>query len=187
MVAAIDTFIDERDIDIIVMGTRGKKNNPKLTFGSNTLQVLKYAKCPVLVIPKDYTYKVPKKLVFSTDFFMPYQQKELHFLLELVAYHKSEIDVLYVSEMKTLSLKEEKNKYLIAESLNNNNTCFNSIDGKDIAKTISSYIKNHYTDILVMTNRKHSFLENILFQDTINKIGLTIGIPFLVLQNIKCS
>ncbi|WP_299667825.1 universal stress protein [uncultured Polaribacter sp.] len=185
LVDEVDKIVEERDIDIIVMGTRGKTNDKKLTFGSHTLQVLKYVKCPVLVIPQDYEYTAPKKVVFSTDFSMPYQKRELLFLSELISGYQSQIAVLYVSEMKKLSLREEKNKHFIEENFNTKNTSFITIDGKNVVKTINSYIKNHTPDLLVMINRRHSFLENILFQDTINKIGLTITIPFLVLQNIR--
>ena len=38
--------------------------------------------------------------------------------------------------------------------------------------------------MLVMVNTRHSYLENILYQSTIEKIGLKIDIPFLVLQNL---
>jgi uncharacterized protein YpmS len=116
---------------------------------------------------------------------MPYQKRELTFLSKLALNCQSQIDILYVSEMKKLSLREEKNKHFIEESLQNNKISFITIDGKNILETVGSYIKNHNTDILVMINRRHSFLENILFQDTINKIGLTIEIPFFVLQNIR--
>ncbi|MEO1033555.1 MAG: universal stress protein, partial [Bacteroidota bacterium] len=49
-----DRIVDEEDIDIIVMGTRGKTNDRNLAFGSHTLQVLKYVQCPVLAIPENY-------------------------------------------------------------------------------------------------------------------------------------
>ena len=185
LVHAVDEVVEERDIDIVIMGTHGKTDNSKLTFGSHTLQVLKFVKCPVLVIPKNYTYTKPKELVFSTDFSIPYQQRELQFLSEIASEYQTQIDVLYVSEMKKMSLREEKNKHFIEESFKNNKTAFITVAGKNIEKTISTYIKNHHTDLLVMINRRHSFLENILFQDTINKIGLSIDIPFFVLQNIR--
>jgi nucleotide-binding universal stress UspA family protein len=185
LVDEVDEIVEERGIDIVVIGTRGETNNKKLTFGSHTLQVLKYVKCPVLVIPKDYKFKEVKEIVFSTDFLMPYQQREVHFLSKLASNHQTQIDILYVSEMKKLSLREEQNKHFIEEGLKNNKTSCITIDGKNVVKTISAYIKNHNTDLLVMINRRHSFLENILFQDTVNKIGLTIEIPFLALQNIR--
>lgn len=185
LVDEVDEIVEERDIDLVVMGTHGKTNNSKLTFGSHTLQVLKYIKCPVLVIPKGYKYTVPKEIVFSTDFSMPYQQRELGFLSEIASDYQAQIDVLYVSELKKLSLREEKNKHFIEESFKNNKTSFITVDGKNIIDTIRIFVKNHPTDLLVMINRRHSFLENILFQDTINKMGLSIDIPFFVLQNIN--
>jgi nucleotide-binding universal stress UspA family protein len=185
LVDAVDEIVEERDIDIVIMGTNGKTDNSKLTFGSHTLQVLKYVKCPVLVIPKNYQYTTAKEIVFSTDFSVPYQQRELQFLSDIASADQAQIDVLHVSEMEKISLREEKNKHFIKESFKNNKTAFITVDGKNIGNTICTYIKNHHTDLLVMTNRKHSFLENILFEDTINKIGLIINIPFFVLQNIK--
>lgn len=185
LVDEVDEIVEERDIDLVIMGTHGETKDSKLTFGSHTLQVLKYIKCPVLAVPRDYTYTTLKEIVFSTDFSMPYQQRELDFLSEIASDYQAQIDVLYVSEMKKLSLREEKNKHCIEESFKNNKTTCITINGENIVKTISAYLKNHPTDLLVMINRRHSFLENILFQDTINKMGLTIDIPFFVLQNIK--
>ena len=178
-------LVDERDIDLVAMGTKGKTDSKNLTFGSHTLQVLKYIKCPVLVIPENYKYVTPKEFVFTTDFSMPYQKRELLFLSELASDFQSQIDILYISEMKTMSLREKNNKVILKESFRNNQTTFINTEGENIDKTINSFIKKHNTNMLVMINRRHSFLENILFNDTINRIGLTINIPLLVLQNVK--
>jgi len=53
LVDEADIIVDEKNIDVIVMGTRGETNDKKLTFGSHTLQVLKYVQCPVLSIPEN--------------------------------------------------------------------------------------------------------------------------------------
>jgi nucleotide-binding universal stress UspA family protein len=185
LIDEVDNIVDVKDIDIVIMGTNGMTDDKNLTFGSNTVQVLKYIKCPVLIIPKEYRYNAPKKIVFSSNFYIPYRKRELHFLSELALNYQSKIDVLSFSDLNTISLREAKNKHFIEEIFKKNEPSFVIGDGKDIIKTIKSYIADHSIDILVMTNRRHSFLENILFKDTINTIGLSIKIPFLVLQNIK--
>jgi len=38
---------------------------------------------------------------------------------------------------------------------------------------------------LVMVNTRHSFLENIIFQSTIDELSLNLNIPLLALQNMK--
>ena len=46
-------------------------------------------------------------------------------------------------------------------------------------------LKEKPMDMLVMVNTRHSFLENILFQTTIDNITLNTEIPFLALQNMR--
>ena len=38
--------------------------------------------------------------------------------------------------------------------------------------------------MLVMINTRRSYLENVLYTSTIQKMGLQVQIPFLVLQNL---
>ena len=62
---------------------------------------------------------------------------------------------------------------------------FITLNAKSISKTIHKYINEYEVDMLVMVNTRHSFLENILFQTTIDKISLNVDIPFLALQNMN--
>ena len=180
-----DKIIDEKDIDIVVMGTRGMTNDRKLTFGSHTLQVLKYVQCPVLAIPEKYKYKQPKHILFPNDYMIPYKQRELKLLSEIMSPYKSTIDMLYMSTSNKLSLRQENNQNFIKDILGENKVNFKTVKSKNIAKTIHKYIKEHNTDMLVMVNTRHSFLESILFQSTIDKVSLYMDIPFLALQNMR--
>lgn len=185
LIDAADKIVDEKNIDIIVMGTRGKTNDRKLTFGSQTLQVLKYVQCPVLAIPENYKYTQPKHVLFPTNYLIPYKRRELKLLCELVAPFRSIIDVLYVSKAKKLSLRQEDNRSFMRETLCKNQINFKTINSKNVTETISKYIEDNQVDLLVMVNTRHSFLENILYQSSIDKLSLELQIPFLAMQNMK--
>jgi len=43
-------FADEADIDLIVIGSHGKKGLDRILFGSTALKVIKRANCPVLTV-----------------------------------------------------------------------------------------------------------------------------------------
>ena len=180
-----DIISDAKDIDLIVMGTKGKTNNINMTFGSNTLKVLKYVQCPVLAIPENYSYTQPKHIVFPTNYLIPYKRRELKLLCELAAPYRAIIDMLYVSKIEKLSLRQEDNRLFLEEELNKNKLNFKTLKGKDILNTINNYIKENNIDMLVMVNTRHSYLENILFQSTVDKLSLSLNIPFLAFQNIK--
>ncbi|WP_142786303.1 universal stress protein [Changchengzhania lutea] len=181
-----DKIVDDKNIDIIVMGTRGKTNDKKITLGSHTLQVLKYVQCPVLAIPEQYQYTQPKHILFPTDFLIPYKRRELKLLCEMACPYRAVIDILYISLSEKLSLRQLDNKNFIKEELCKTPTHFKTVKSKHIINSIYKYIKQNKIDMLVMVNTRHSFLENILFQSsTIDELSLNLGIPFLALQNMR--
>ncbi|MFH4965210.1 universal stress protein [Gaetbulibacter sp. M235] len=185
LVDEIDKIVEEEDIDIIVMGTQGKTNNKMITFGSNTLQVLKYVSCPVLAIPEHYTYNKPKHILFPTNYLIPYKRRELKLLCEMACPYRAKIDMLYVSNSNKLSLRQEDNKLFIKDTLCKNETNFLIINSNNITETINTFVNQNKIDMLVMVNTRHSHLENILFQSKLDEISLNSKIPLLAFQNIE--
>jgi nucleotide-binding universal stress UspA family protein len=54
--------------DLIIMGTQGANSIEKVLLGSNAAEVIEKAECPVLVVPGNTEIRVPKKIVFATDY-----------------------------------------------------------------------------------------------------------------------
>src|SRR5690554_331474 len=184
LVDSVNDWVEKENIDVVVMGTKGKTADKSLTFGSNTLQVIKYVKCPVLAIPANYDDVHPKNILFSTDFQLPYKPRELKLLANISKFFAAKINFLYVSKFPALSLRQQDNKTFLETFFQENQTSFHQESGKEITRAINTFIIEHPIDMLVMINTRHSYLENILYQSTIEKIGLHIDIPFLVLQNL---
>lgn len=187
LIDGIDEIVEDENIDIVVMGTRGQTNERRLTFGSNTLQVLKYVRCPVLAIPEGYEHIQPRKIVFPTNYLIPYKRRELKLLCEMAHPYRAQIDVVYMSKAKSenLSLRQLDNQAFLNDELCKNTLNFKTVYSTNIVDGIHGYIKENGVDMLVMVNNKHTFSENIIFQSTIDKLGLHLDIPFLVLQNIR--
>ncbi|SHI80349.1 Nucleotide-binding universal stress protein, UspA family [Arenibacter nanhaiticus] len=177
-------LVNEHNMDIVVMGTKGKTNDRHLTFGSHTLQVLKYIQSPVLAIPENYEYKAPKEILFPTNYLVPNKRRELKLLCEITASFRSSIHVLYIDPIKKLTLRQEDNLEFIKNSLKKAKIITATSPEKDKAKAITNFISAHQIDMLVMVNTRHSYLEDMLYQSTIDKIGLYIKIPFLIFQNL---
>ena len=59
--------INDSDIDIVVMGTRGKHNRLDDFFGSITTSVLRKATVPVFVIPEEIKTPGVRTIGFATD------------------------------------------------------------------------------------------------------------------------
>ncbi len=178
-------LVDKENIDILIMGTKGETNDQKLTFGSNTLQVLKYVKCPVLVIPSNCSYNSPKNILFPTNYQLPFKRRELKLFSTLTKSFRSTINFLYISNFDKLSIRQEDNKHFLKKSLPNAKLIFHQETAEDLTYAINQFTERNEIDFLVMVNSRRSYLENVLDRSTIDKIGLHIKIPFLVMQNLQ--
>ncbi len=184
LIDEVNDLVERENTDIVVMGTRGAANDRSSTFGSNTLNVMKYVQCPVLAIPEDYGYHPPKELLFPSNYLIPYKRRELKLLCELSGSFRSAIHMLYIDPMKTLSLRQEDNRAFLKAELRKANLIFETTPEKDKIMAITKYIVHNNIDMLVMVNTRHSHLEDLLMPSTLNKLGLHLKIPFLVLQNL---
>ena len=185
LIDAADDFVEEENIDLIVMGTKGKTNDSKITYGSHTLQMLKYVTCPVLGIPSEYIYERPTQIVFPSNFMVPYKNRELKLLSCLAKSYRATIHLLYLSNYDRLSLRQEDNKALIEYGLGDNTIQYVRRDYGPIAKTINTYIEAEGIEMIVMVNSRHSYMEELLNQSSIDSISLNTKIPLLVFQNLK--
>lgn len=185
LVDEAETIVEEENIDLIIMGTKGRTNDKTITFGSHTLQVIKYVPCPVLAIPENYKYTQPKHILFPTNYLIPYKRRELKLLCEMASPYRAVIDMLYISTSEKLSLRQKDNQNFIKETLCKNKLRFKVEQSKHFINSIYQYIKKNHIDMLVMVNTRHSFLEDMIEQSKVDELSLNIDIPFLALQNLK--
>ena len=183
LVDKANDLINIENIDVAVMGTRGKTNEKSLTYGTNTIQVMKYVQCPVLCIPENYVYKTPKQILFPTNFLIPYQRRELKLVADMARSYRSEIHMLYISNFPINSYRQKDNQSFLKEQFKDDVFNFHRADEGDKTAVILKHLDFMNIDLLVMVRSRHTYLENIIQASTIDKIGLQPKIPFLVLQN----
>jgi nucleotide-binding universal stress UspA family protein len=68
---AIRAYAEEREIDLLVMGSHGRTGFSKFMYGSVTERVLKTSPVPTLVVPLKASLVVPKSIVVAYDFSAP--------------------------------------------------------------------------------------------------------------------
>tara|TARA_R110002020_G_scaffold108281_2_gene251079 strand:+ start:71526 stop:72371 length:846 start_codon:yes stop_codon:yes gene_type:complete len=185
LIDEVNDLVKEENIDVVIMATKGKTNDRKLTYGSNALQVLKYVEAPVLTIPAGFNYEAPRDILFATDFMMPFKRRELKLLCMLSKSYRGTINMLYLSPHEELSIRQQTNKEFLEDCLENNKMVYHQQTGDDLLESINEFIPVNEIDLLVMVNSRHSYMESILYSSKIDKIELNIKIPFLVLQNFS--
>lgn len=175
--------VEAEDIDIVIMGTQGATGAKEILFGTNTVHVIKNAKCPVLVIPSGFDYEVPEQILFPNDFEIELDKNSLSQLLKIVNTHVSQVNVMHVFTGEELNPVQQKNKEKLAKILTKN-ALFHEVSSNEIIAAINEFQVKQKINMLVMVQNKHTFLERLFIEPIIKKISFHVTIPLLVIPQL---
>lgn len=183
LVYGIKNVIAKKDIDLIVMGTRGATDADDIIFGTNTVHVMEgIQECPVLAVPDSYRYSPPREIVFPTDFRLGYKRSELNHLLEIARVHEAVIRVLHIQSEPELNRDQKANRELLKGILEAVPHEFHTLSDLKVHKGIGAFVASRNSDMIVFMNRKHSFLSKILSKPLVKELGYHYQIPILELN-----
>lgn len=183
LIEAIRATVNDHNINYVVMGTKGATGAKSMFFGSNTTTVIKKMRdCPILVVPDEYDFVVPKQIAYPSDFNRFLGPREYKPIREIAKLHDSAIRIMHINEEEELDEIQKYNRISIEE-------CFKKFDHSfhwmpKFAKKsteIEVFIQDLEIDMLALVNYKHSFIEDLIREPVIKKIGFHPIVPFLVI------
>ena len=176
-------YVSKKNIDFIVMGTKGASGLKEMTIGSKTGAVIKRIKCPNLVIPEEARFKIPLNIGFPTDFNMFYKTKVIHTLLEVADTYQSSIKVLRVAQNeKPLDNVQKTNREHLKQHLRDISHSFHVIENPNLESALQSFVNTMHIDMVAMIAKNLNFFQRILFKPQVEQISYHMQIPFLVLH-----
>ncbi|MCM4172366.1 universal stress protein [Arenibacter sp. TNZ] len=182
----IDTIkseVQHKNIDLIIMGTKGATGLKKATIGSNTGDVITKVKCPLLAVPEDVEYIRPKEIVFPTDYQIGYDLKVLDSLIEMTNMNKAVLRILHISKKgEELNQEQLKNKDFLQDYLLDVDHSFHSLTGTKLETAVQCFTESRDIDMISMVAKNLNFFQKILFRPAVEEISYHTKVPFLVLH-----
>jgi len=197
---AAETIVDtarEEEVDLIVIGKKGRTGLDRIFIGSVANQVLRSSPAPVLATKKRSGKPVFKKILVPTDFS---EQEEIErdyawelarrlnadiMLLSIVELHDHNFSPRIVEEMMD-SLRDrlrqrkerEKETFLVEEDVS---PAVNASVG------IVDYLETHKFDLIVISTCGQSRLERFFLGSTTEKVIAYSSMPVFAIPPAKCS
>lgn len=185
VVEAVNNAVDEHEISVIGMGTKGRDKTGNSLFGRNAVEVMeKVKKCPILFIPQRSTLPegVLREIVLATTFKFPYKKEELHPLLEIANFYKAVIRVLHIPETAHLTKEQEKNKEMLNDYLKGLLFSFHTINNPSFIREIHSFVDERSSNLLVLFNNKLEYSPAVFSRLQVKEIDQEPQIPILILN-----
>ena len=183
---AIKAIVEEKDIELIVMGTRGATNSDSKIYGSTAIDVMeKIRNCPVIVVPQLSKLQLPKEIVFPTSYKTHFKKRELNYLIDIARLCNASIKVLHISSEDKLNETQRNSKKLLEEYFDDIEHSFHVLSHMSITSAINCFVESRESDMVAFINKKHTFFGSILSQPLVKGIAYDSKVPILVMHDLR--
>ena len=190
-------FAECRDIDLIAMGTHGRRGLDRVVLGSVAERVLRKARCPVLAVhgpaegsatAGDKTVQL-RKILFCTDF-SDNSPRALEYAFLLACQYKAEISLLHVIERSSggKDVDAEKQQVLqhlqtvVPENVRKCATVVPAVRAGKAYEQILEHAAETQADLIVMGVRGRNAVDLALFGSTTHRVIQLGSRPVLVVR-----
>jgi len=183
---AVHEVVDEKDIELIIMGTKGATGAKEIFMGSNTGDVIMRSSCNVIAVPENHTYKPPKEIVFPTDFQINYDFEDLAPLISLAEMNNSVIRIIHFSEKTELDENQEHNKRKLSSFLVNIKHKYYTLSSSDFEEGLNCFAQSRGDiDMIVIIGRHYGFFQRLFFKPKVRALSFHTTIPLFVIHHLN--
>ncbi|MEM0517201.1 universal stress protein [Aequorivita flava] len=183
LVEAIRKQIDAKEIDYVLMGTKGASKNNRNEIGSNTSEVITKVKCPIFVIPENARFKKIKNISFLTDYNCIYRNKVINGLSQALLIQKAALRVLHIRSQNTmLSAAQTDNKGFLHYFFKDIKHSFHFLENKNIEAGVQDFVETWEIDLIAVVAKNLNLTQRLLFNRINKSISYPYEVPFLILH-----
>lgn len=183
LVEAIRKNVIEKEIDYILMGTKGTTKINGAEMGSNTCDVITKVKCPILVIPENAKFNGIKNIAFLTDYNCIYRNKIITRLSETLDLHRSPLRVLHIKAQNTgLTAAQTDNKGFLHYFFKDKKHSFHFVENKDLEIGIQDFVETWDISLVSIVAKNLNLIQRLLLRPAVKSMNYSVNVPFLVLH-----
>ena len=180
----IDTIAKENEVGLIIMGITGKGSMSEVFVGSNTIQVSKNTKTPVLIVPPESKFKPIKQILWVSDYKDVENSTPFEEISTLLDATGATLIVLHVDE-EYKDLEGDiyaKEKAAIAAKFSNYNVEFFTASNSDFLEAVSEFGRIKQVDLVVVVPKVHFFPEKVFHQSYSKSLAFHTDLPLMMIK-----
>jgi nucleotide-binding universal stress UspA family protein len=170
--------------DLIVLGMKGAGEKLSYLIGSTATEVMRRSLVPVLAVPGNSRFKIPKLILLACDFQQVNHPDIFQMLMSLCRRFESEIALLNVFKPGELPVRKKAVEGIRLERyLDGINYHFDFEEQENVELGVDNYLCSHPSDMLVIVPHEHNLVERLFQKAHSKRLMLHATIPVLALPD----
>ncbi len=204
---SIHEYVQEREVDLVVMGTHGRKGLDRLMLGNVANKIVRHAPCPVMTVREEVPWTEEDEDVSYQDVLAPidfsdYSKDALSTAKTFASTYQARLHLLFVAEKRTVPTFSDtglpglgvvemdpeivENAERALKQLNENvegpevKSAYHVREG-DVSKDVVDFAETHGVDLIVMATRGLTGMSRFLLGSNTERIVRVAPCPVLTI------
>jgi nucleotide-binding universal stress UspA family protein len=193
LVARLDLAVDgivkeaeEKNVDLIVMGTTGVSGLKEIFLGSNAARVIERAHCPVIAVPAEASYQHLKKITYASNY-REIDIEAIQKLIEIAEPFHAQVNVLHIYEDEEAKAREEMQRFIreADQKIVYTNISYELLGGEDVERKLEEYLKSQAADLLVLSTHQRDLRDKLFGRSIAQKLVYHSTVPVMAFHYKK--
>ncbi|HWK98377.1 MAG TPA: universal stress protein [Parapedobacter sp.] len=183
--AGVEAIVDQYAVSLIVMGIAGLSDIENTLIGHNTMAVAESGVAPLLIVPRDHSFKPISNLVYATDLRDVRHVTPVESIIRLTSQLTASLHIVHVDPATRGQTPDKiQGKDELLGMLGAVDPLFKVVsEARDKADGIFEYVKTNQIDLILMASRNYSFFERLVRSSVSKKLLNIADVPVVLLKN----
>ena len=168
--------------DMIVAGMKGEGKNSRRIFGSTVTALSRKTPIPLLIVPENSVYAVPRNIVFANDLDPGADVRLLAPLREIALNFNSKVHILRVIKKKedeVIEIMEHRSR--LEKMLRSLDVRFEFLLDKHVPESITRFAGSHDISMVAMVPHPHFIPEKWFVKSVTREMFFETRVPVLII------
>ena len=184
LVTELELVCDKVKPYAVVMGTQGASATEYGFLGSQSVQVMKHLKWPVIGVPRGVRFDKVKKIGFACDFENVVESIPADEIKCLVNDFNAELHILNINKKAEHDPEMVFESGLMMEMLGPLTHEYHFITGENTDEGIINFAEKNNIDLLIVIPKRHKLLEKLIHKSHTKQLVLHSHVPVMALHEL---
>lgn len=184
----VDRVVDTMELvegSFVVMGTKGYSDRKEILLGSNAARMVEHSPVPVMVIPKDATYKPLDSILFASSL-LEKDMDPLELLIPIAEAYKAQLHLIHLDE--EADTEDEKDamegyKEIVHDRISYARLHFHLMKESDVIEGINQAAEKREAKLIVMNTLRKQGVAGWFKRSLSKEMVFHTHLPLLVFQS----
>lgn len=172
----IRTLNRKEEFDYIIMGTNGADDLHKKVIGSNTANVMRSTKVPLIVVPEGVDCKAPRRIALAADF-QPLGDTPAYHIGRFAQITNAAFEAVHVNE-RVVDIQHDK---VLGIQVAGKAPEVIHVVSDNVSAGLDDYLNSGDIDLLIMVRRDYNLFERIFHKSVSRTLAMHTKTPLLVI------